>query len=322
MARRPEWIPGESWLQPFESMAAWERYRADHRVEHEALWQGGQLVQRLSFGRERVPGYCSLCRADVSFEILPDAHRRINFREQFICEGCRLSARARAVYRVLETLVPDGGAAVYATEQVSHGFCWLASRYRAAVGSEYFSDGQAELLQQTLEVLLPGAAPGQRTLRHEDVTALSFDDATQDAVVTCDVLEHVPDCDRALAEFARILRPGGMLILTVPFAVDRAETLLRAIVDDSGRIKHLAEPEYHGDPVNADGVLAYYTFGWDLLDRVRAAGFAEAFWCRSLRPSEGLIDQLWTLVAKRAPASVLPDWFRRWFSAGPRRGGR
>jgi hypothetical protein len=47
MARRPEWIPGEPWLQPFESMAAWEAYRAPNRVEHEALRQVDGLVGRL-----------------------------------------------------------------------------------------------------------------------------------------------------------------------------------------------------------------------------------------------------------------------------------
>lgn len=299
MARRPEWIPCESWLQPFESMAAWEAYRAANRVEHEALWQVGGLVGRLAFGRERVPGHCSLCRADAGFAVLPDVRARIDFREQFVCDGCGLSARARAVYRALETLVPAREAQVFATEQVSYGFCWLASRYPDAVGSEYFSADRAERLQRTLAVMLPDAGPGQRTLRHEDVTALSFDDGTLDAVVTCDVLEHVPDADAALAEFARVLRPDGVLVLTVPFAADRAESLLRARLAADGRVEHLVEPEYHGDPVDPDGILAYHTFGWDLLDRVRGAGFAEAYWCRSLRPVEGLIDELWTLVARR-----------------------
>jgi SAM-dependent methyltransferase len=302
MARRPEWIPHESWLQPFDSMAAWERYRTAQRVENEALWQFGQLVERLSFGRERVQGYCSLCQSDVSFAILPDAHGRINFREQLICDGCRLSARARAVYRALETLVPGRDARVFATEQVSWGFRWLVSRYPAVIGSEYFTDQQAELLQRTLEAMLPDADASHRTLRFEDATSLSFEDGALDAVVTCDVLEHVPDADKALKEFARVLRPHGVLVLTVPFAVDQAETLLRARLGDDGRIEHLVEPEYHGDPVNANGILAYHTFGWDLADRARDTGFDDACWCRTLRPGEGLIDELWTLVARRRRA--------------------
>lgn len=41
---------------------------------------------------------------------------------------------------------------------------------------------------------------------------LPYDAARFDAVVCVDVLEHVADLDRVLAEIARVLRPGGMLL--------------------------------------------------------------------------------------------------------------
>jgi hypothetical protein len=160
-----DWMPDESWLLPFESKAAWERYRDRRRVGHEALWQFGQFVERLAFGREQVPGHCSPCQASVAFSTLPDAQGRIDFREQFICGGCSLSARARAVYRALQVLVPDREAAVFTTEQVSHGFRWLVSHYPKTVGSEFFTGAQAEVLQRTLDTLLPAAAVAHRTLR-------------------------------------------------------------------------------------------------------------------------------------------------------------
>lgn len=46
--------------------------------------------------------------------------------------------------------------------------------------------------------------------------ALPFDDASFDRVIAAEVLEHLPDDRRAMAELFRVLRPGGLLAVTVP----------------------------------------------------------------------------------------------------------
>lgn len=51
-----------------------------------------------------------------------------------------------------------------------------------------------------------------------DITAIPAPDASFDAVLCSEVLEHVPEPTHALDEFARLLKSGGMLILTAPFA--------------------------------------------------------------------------------------------------------
>jgi len=50
-----------------------------------------------------------------------------------------------------------------------------------------------------------------------DGGALPFREASFDTVLCLELLEHVPDPDRCLAEIARTLRPGGALLVTVPF---------------------------------------------------------------------------------------------------------
>ncbi len=50
-----------------------------------------------------------------------------------------------------------------------------------------------------------------------DLADLPLPDGDLDLVVCTEVLEHVPDPARALAELARVLRPGGRVLITVPF---------------------------------------------------------------------------------------------------------
>jgi SAM-dependent methyltransferase len=50
-----------------------------------------------------------------------------------------------------------------------------------------------------------------------DITAIPAPDASFDAILCSEVLEHVPEPTHALDEFARLLKTGGILILTAPF---------------------------------------------------------------------------------------------------------
>jgi ubiquinone/menaquinone biosynthesis C-methylase UbiE len=50
-----------------------------------------------------------------------------------------------------------------------------------------------------------------------DITSIPEPDGSFDAILCTEVLEHVPNPIAALTELARLLRPGGSLILTAPF---------------------------------------------------------------------------------------------------------
>jgi ubiquinone/menaquinone biosynthesis C-methylase UbiE len=50
-----------------------------------------------------------------------------------------------------------------------------------------------------------------------DIVDIPAQDRSFDAILCSEVLEHVPEPTRALDEFSRLLKPGGVLILTAPF---------------------------------------------------------------------------------------------------------
>jgi SAM-dependent methyltransferase len=49
-----------------------------------------------------------------------------------------------------------------------------------------------------------------------DATAMPFGDCSFDRVIAAEILEHVPRDQHAMAEIARVLRPGGIAAVTVP----------------------------------------------------------------------------------------------------------
>jgi ubiquinone/menaquinone biosynthesis C-methylase UbiE len=61
--------------------------------------------------------------------------------------------------------------------------------------------------------MLQQARQGGHTVAQGSVTALPFADASFDVVYCFKVLAHVPDIRLALAEFGRVLRPGGTMVV-------------------------------------------------------------------------------------------------------------
>lgn len=237
------------------------------------------IDDRLLYSRHpfQYPAYCAACERVTQIRI--DWHLSGGdhtssihpaWSETAVCDRCGLNSRMRALLDFLKTHCDlQHVQRAYIAEQVTPFYRHLKNVVSNLVGSEYCG---------------PNMKSGNRVfnlrylrwIRHEDLTNLSFAPNEFDLVITLDVFEHIPDYRKAFAEICRILRPDGWLVFAIPFFCDLETTRIRASVNSDGSVVHHLPPEIHGNPVSDQGSLCFQNFGWDILDDLRQAGFADA----------------------------------------------
>ncbi len=114
-------------------------------------------------------------------------------------------------YRVLQDVLERAMAGSSATRRVLDLGCGPGNLLDvlAAHGQVFGSDYSADALRFCV-------GRGYRRLFRADFHGLPVRDDSFDLVTCCDVLEHLDDDRRALRELWRVLKPGGLLVATVP----------------------------------------------------------------------------------------------------------
>lgn len=94
----------------------------------------------------------------------------------------------------------------------------LYRRGADVVAFDRSADDMKAVADMFVAMELEGQVPEGALARAEvgDALALPYADETFDVVMISEVLEHVPEDDRAIAEFVRVLKPGGVAAVTVP----------------------------------------------------------------------------------------------------------
>ena len=199
------------------------------------------------------PGFCPICAAEVRF-VATDHW----YRDALRCSSCRSIPRERALALVLEREFPGWRELrVHESSPAERG---ISAKLRrdcpGYVATQFF----------------PGAAPGETVegFRNENLEAQTFADAAFDLVVTLDVMEHVNRPDAVLREIGRTLDPNGAYLFTVPTYKGKLETERRAHYRADGTVEHMAEPEYHGNPVSDQGSLVTFHYGYDFAELIHA----------------------------------------------------
>ncbi len=199
-------------------------------------------------------GYCDICEAAVVF------HADFTwFRDHLLCPTCHSVPRERALMRVVDLYVPDyRHKRIHESSPGGRGVSVkLGKLCKGYSYSHYFPD-----------IALGSKHPIRRE-RCESLEALTFADGSFDLFITQDVMEHVLDPALAFREIARVLKPGGAHIFTVPLVRKCQATERRAERLPDGSVKHIAAPSYHGNPIDASGSLVTMDWGYDIVDFIR-----------------------------------------------------
>ncbi len=196
-------------------------------------------------------------------------------RESSACANCGASLRARRLAAVILQTIPVGAPPAPARSIREWTRSPEVERLRIA------EINRIEGLHNLLSSLRgfqpsdyrPGAGRGEIVdgVRSEDLTALTYPDASFDLVLTSETLEHVPELGAALSEIHRVLVPGGRHIFTVPMLPEVARTFARIEVRADGTLHDRVPRICH--PGGDSGYPVFTEFGSDLPEILRQAGF-------------------------------------------------
>jgi SAM-dependent methyltransferase len=185
-----------------------------------------------------------------------------------------LNCGSRERHRLLHLWITEGGGDKLAGKRILHFAPEKAFMHRM----------RGNALYETADLMQEGVT------HKVDITDTKLPAAQYDVVMANHVLEHIPDDRAALRELFRLLKPGGLALLSVPINATRQTTYENpSITAAPQRWAHFSAHDH----------LRYY--GLDFAGRLAEAGFTvETF---RVSPEDevryGLLRDEWIYVARK-----------------------
>jgi SAM-dependent methyltransferase len=198
-------------------------------------------------------GFCPICNHTVTFRA-----EAAWLRDNLFCLSCERGSipRERALMLTIESLAPQ-----WRTLRIHE-----SSPSERGVSLRLRRECPAYIATQFFPNITLGAQ--HAGVRCEDLEHQTFADESFDLVITQDVMEHVFEPALVYREIWRTLRPRGLYLHTTPIYKQRVSSMRRAAKLADGSIRYLARREYHGNPIDDQGSLVTWHYGYDLPDLI------------------------------------------------------
>lgn len=191
---------------------------------------------RFYYGTERLCPVCNQSfRRFVSSGIIP--------REDAQCVYCGSLERHRLLWLFLHKKTDLFDGKPKKMLHVAPEYCF-ETRFKRLLGSNYLT---ADLFKPHVMVKM-------------DITDIQYPDQSFDVIYCSHVLEHVPDDQKAMQEFHRVLSKDGWAIILVPIT-SKKTVEDPSIVDPADRLRMFGQEDH------------VRSYGPDYIDRLRDAGF-------------------------------------------------
>ena len=204
----------------------------------------------------KIQGFCPICQHNVVFK-----SKNEWLRDNFLCSNCGSIPRERALMHVIKTYFPNYRALKIHESSPSH----------RGTSPKIKVDCPGYSASQFYPDIPIGKTHPRYGYRCEDLENITFDNESFDLFISQDVMEHIFNPEKAFKEIARVLKPGGAHVFTVPLVNKEKSSECWASMNEKGRVINHHEPEYHGNPIDKKGSLVTMHWGYDIADFIMLA---------------------------------------------------